>query len=134
MKLDKKIIITAIICFLISGTVGVVAYKVGAGDVSFTPENENWQVDNVEEAMNDLYNEKSELTLVFQPGSNQTAFTEYDMRIQLSSYANDFKYFSIIEAEKVRDVCTQIYFSSLPDVSTSNLSINTEYHSCSVPS
>ena len=55
MKLDKKIIITAIICFLISGTVGVVAYKVGAGDVSFTPDNSEWQVDNVEDAVNDLY-------------------------------------------------------------------------------
>jgi len=55
MKLDKKIIITSIICFLISGTIGVVASKLSAKDIGFTSTNENWQVNNVEDAMNDLY-------------------------------------------------------------------------------
>lgn len=60
MKLDKKIIITSIICFLISGTIGVVASKLSAKDIGFTSTNENWQVNNVEDAMNDLYEKNEE--------------------------------------------------------------------------
>ena len=76
MKLDKKIIITSIICFLISGTIGVVAYKAAAKDITFTPSNENWQVDNVEDAVNDLYNKNNSDYISFTIGSNNDAQTK----------------------------------------------------------
>lgn len=51
----KSIIITAVISVLLTSAVGVVAAKLTAKDIEFTSVNEEWQVDNVEDAMNDLY-------------------------------------------------------------------------------
>jgi len=50
----KTIILTAIVCFSISG-IGVVAVNILANDIGFTPNDEEWQVNNVNDAMNDLY-------------------------------------------------------------------------------
>ena len=54
-KIIITIVITAIIC--ISTTV-YASYKYFAKDIGFTPKNENWQVDNLEDAVNDLYENK----------------------------------------------------------------------------
>ena len=55
-KIIIAIVITAIIC--ISTTV-YASYKYFAKDIGFTPKNENWQVDNLEDAVNDLYEIKN---------------------------------------------------------------------------
>lgn len=54
-KIIITIVITSIIC--ISTTV-YASYKYFAKDIGFTPKNENWQVDNLEDAVNDLYENK----------------------------------------------------------------------------
>lgn len=51
-KIIIAIVITAIIC--VSTTV-YASYNYFAKDIGFTPKNENWQVDNLEDAINDLY-------------------------------------------------------------------------------
>lgn len=55
-KIIIAVIITAIIC--ISTTV-YASYNYFAKDIGFTPKNENWQVDNLEDAVNDLYERKN---------------------------------------------------------------------------
>lgn len=56
MKKDiKKYLIGIIIGLVISSASMVVAYSLNSSDVGFTPKNSNWQVSNVEEAVNDLY-------------------------------------------------------------------------------
>lgn len=54
-KIIIAVIITAIIC--VSTTV-YASYNYFAKDIGFTPKNENWQVDNLEDAINDLYENK----------------------------------------------------------------------------
>ena len=55
-KIIIAIVITAIIC--VSTTV-YASYNYFAKDIGFTPKNENWQVDNLEDAVNDLYERKN---------------------------------------------------------------------------
>lgn len=55
MKSNKKFIIGMLSGVLLASTVGVVAVKLTAKEIPFTSEDVEWQVDNVEDAMNDLY-------------------------------------------------------------------------------
>lgn len=57
IKNNIKVIIAVIISGVVFTTVGVyAASQILAKDISFTPKNENWEVDNLEDAINDLYN------------------------------------------------------------------------------
>lgn len=55
--MKKKIMKVSLLVFigLFIFTSGVVAAKLSAKDIGFTSANEEWNVDNVEEAVNDLY-------------------------------------------------------------------------------
>jgi len=55
MKSNKKFIIGMLFGILLASTVGVVAVKLTAKEIPFTSEDVEWQVDNVEDAMNDLF-------------------------------------------------------------------------------
>lgn len=52
LRVVIAIIITAIVCI---STTAYAAYNHYAKDISFTPSNESWKVENVEDAINDLY-------------------------------------------------------------------------------
>ena len=52
LRVVIAIIITAIVCI---STTAYAAYNYYAKDISFTPSNESWKVENVEDAINDLY-------------------------------------------------------------------------------
>ena len=58
----KKLITSRIFSFILGAIlfsgVTVFAYSISSKDIAFTPTNENWQVTNVEEAINDLYTKK----------------------------------------------------------------------------
>ena len=54
-KLNKEIILTFIITAIIFSSIGVLAVSLTAKEIGFTSTNEGWEVDNVEDAMNDLY-------------------------------------------------------------------------------
>jgi len=58
-KTFKTIALTSIITTVLLGSIGVAAYNVVAKEISFTPTNSNWQVDNVEDAVNDLYDKSN---------------------------------------------------------------------------
>ena len=51
----KIVVITSIVCFFISGVIGVAAVSLTASDVKFNSKDENWNPSNVNDAMNDLY-------------------------------------------------------------------------------
>ena len=57
----KKYLLGLISGLLISGTIAYAAnYLYQADEVSYTPSNTNWDVDNVDDAINELYNKISE--------------------------------------------------------------------------
>lgn len=79
---------------VISGTCISVyaAYNYYAKDISFTPKNESWQVDNIEDAINDLYTNKDvEYILLWENPNPEAAFSEQTLEIDFS----DYKYVAI---------------------------------------
>ena len=54
IKSNIKLIIGVIIGIFLTGSIGVIAYTINAKDVAFTPRNKNWNVSNVEEAIDYL--------------------------------------------------------------------------------
>ena len=68
MKVLKNPIFTFILGAIIFGSItGVIAYNVSA-NIEFTPDDQDWEVENVQGALNDLYSKKqidvSNMTLV----------------------------------------------------------------------
>ena len=56
----KRLLNSKLFIFILGGIIfgsitGVVAYTINAKDVTYTPKDNNWNVKNVEEAINDLY-------------------------------------------------------------------------------
>jgi len=133
MKINKYLL--GIITGIIISCSGVVfAYSISSKDIAFTPSNPEWQVENVEEAINDLYEKEKiadePLVLTYEPGSNSGSFTNFDMRINLAPLKNNYQYFKITKAEPIPEVaskCKNIFFNSKNDQTTGNISINTEY-------
>ena len=91
----KKYLICIIICLIISSTGIVVGYNLNSNDISFTPENNNWQVSNVEEAVNDLYDKSNlgDLEIIMSKGNvanGTTITTEVGSYIFVSSPATTY--------------------------------------------
>ena len=55
----KKYLIGFVIGALVFSGIGVAAYSILANDVKFIPKNDNWQVENVNDALNSLYISKT---------------------------------------------------------------------------
>jgi len=55
-KMKLKSILTVLMVALVSSGISVAAVKLTAKDIGFTSTHEEWEVSNVEDAMNDLYN------------------------------------------------------------------------------
>lgn len=55
MKINKKILLTAIISAVLASTISVAAVSLSAKDIGFKSTNENLKATNVEDAINDLY-------------------------------------------------------------------------------
>jgi len=91
-KITKQNIFFFILGLIIAGSVAVVAVNLTASTISFEPDDDDWEVETVQEALNDLYTEKetdfSKLELV----SNNTA-SHSSLTIQPSTY----KFFIITE-------------------------------------
>jgi len=81
-KVLKAVILTAIFTTILVGNIGVVAVTLTAKDIGFTSSKEEWQVNNVEDAMNDLYT----------MGSNYKAEAVSDIKYSLSHrYSSSFQ-------------------------------------------
>jgi len=57
------VLLTAFISVILTVGISVVAITLTAKEIKFVPINSEWQVDNVEDAMNDLYNISSSISL-----------------------------------------------------------------------
>ena len=58
MKINKTVkvwILSSLISIIATSGIAVAAVSLNAKEIPFTSKDENWQVDNVEDAMNDLY-------------------------------------------------------------------------------
>ena len=86
IKNNLKVFIAIIITLIISSTISICAYNYYAKDISFIPDNESWEVDNVEDTINSLYkNSKfdfsnSELLYSRNQGLNFTDSYTFDGR------------------------------------------------------
>lgn len=59
MKKTKLIFIIISICLVFSSISIYAAIKINSKDIGFTPKNSDWKVENVEEALNELYSNKT---------------------------------------------------------------------------
>ena len=55
----RKYVIGFILGAVLFSGIGVAAYVLTSSDVTFTPQNSNWQVGNIQEALNSLYISKT---------------------------------------------------------------------------
>ena len=55
MKINKKILLTSIISAVLASTISVAAVTLSAKEIGFTSTDSEWLVENVEDAVNDLY-------------------------------------------------------------------------------
>jgi len=59
-----KLVLSILICSIMFVGGGVVAVQIVAKDIIFTPTNGEWEVNNVEDAMNDLYKKINDSNVV----------------------------------------------------------------------
>ena len=64
MKVLKSRIFIFVLGFTLATTIGVVAANLSASNISFEPDDENWNVETVQAALNDLYTEKQSTRLI----------------------------------------------------------------------
>lgn len=92
MNVIKKVFKNPIFMFILGGlcfgSLTVFALSVNSNEVLFTPSNENWAVDNVEDAINDLYNKKWSIELIGQDNYDSTHSYAYQHTYDLTSYSN----------------------------------------------
>ena len=63
--ISKRDVFFLIIGIIIAGSIGVFAYSYKASDISYTPKDKDWNVKTVQEAITDLYENKTDPTLVY---------------------------------------------------------------------
>ena len=71
----KLVIMSSLITAIIVGSIGVIAASLSAKDIGFTSTNEEWQVNNVEDAINDLYESDTVETGTFEALDYSTTIT-----------------------------------------------------------
>ena len=76
------------------------------------------------------------MTAVFQIGSNNSGSTRQQTRINMRQYANIYKYFKITVANcatPTANNCSTIYFNSVGDQTSGNMSLNVQYSTYNYP-
>lgn len=108
---------------------GVLAMNISAKSVPFNPSNSSWKVENLQEAIDDLYSKITDQPLVinYEVGSNASSYTRMDTRLNVGPYVSKYKYFKITEATRAAGSCQEIYFNRFYDQTSGNLSINQQY-------
>ena len=109
-------------------TSGVIAAKLTAKDVGFTASNEEWKVDNVEDAVNDLYasyNTVFETSLRTESHSKNVGVTNFNLQ---SGSFKRYRYFKITKKTPNENVDKyNIYGWSVVEDSAIILNLNEEY-------
>ena len=88
----KKIIKNPIFTFILgaiifSGIISVAAYNIFANDIGYTPKDKTWKVDNVKDAIDELYTRSNLTEMVWiNPNLNATLFEPTTINADLSKY------------------------------------------------
>ena len=85
----KKYIIGFILGALIFGSIaGAVAYDISASQIGFEPDDEEWEVDNLQDALNSLYSSsgKTKTTLLWTNENPTSSFASQTLELNLSAY------------------------------------------------
>ena len=93
----KKIIKSRVFAFVLgaiifSGITGVAAYTIFASDIGYTPKDTAWEVDNVKDAIDELYEKKTTLNLIY----SDLPTSAYDATITRTTNLNPGKYLLIV--------------------------------------
>lgn len=99
MKSKLKIILGTIVGILIGTSVTVYAYNYQAKDIIFTPTDKSWEVDNVEEALDEIYKkskyEEYTGSITIKPSDLKQTLSTKDRflkdNIVIESIPNDYK-------------------------------------------
>jgi len=79
-KILKSRIFVFVLGIIVTSAISVVAANLEARTISFQPDDENWEVENVEEAINDLYTSKNSksipTTMTFAYGTPSQSSTK----------------------------------------------------------
>ena len=89
IKNNIRVIIILMICTILFTGFGVYANYYQAKDISFTPDNESWEVENVEDAINDLYKKKNATTIRKHGSINTTMDADVEEEIITDLYKNN---------------------------------------------
>ena len=133
----KKVVFAFILGVIITGSIaGVVAYNYDAKDVSFTPTDSDWNVNNVEDAIKSLKNSTGSAAgtslLWTNPNPNQV-FNPTTIPLNLSGYSsvlvggvydtnNPYTGYVIIDVGQ-SGVLNPCYYNGCPN--TRNITVNT---------
>ena len=90
-KILKNRIFIFVLGFILATTISVVAANLNANTIGFEPDDENWNVSTVEEAINDLYISDKPILVWTNPNPNVN-FVGQTVSINLSEY----KYIMIV--------------------------------------
>ena len=89
MKIINRSVVVAFILggIIFSSITGVIAYQFSAKDISYTPSNSNWKVNNVSDAIDELelYKQKSSSTLLWT-NTNPTIFGPQTISLNITDY------------------------------------------------
>jgi len=108
----KKFIIGFISGGIIFGSIGVYASGLLANSVGFTPKDTTWKVNNVEEAVNDLY----EIPETFKKLTNKTTVTSANLLEGVTAYNSDG---TLVTGNISTECITGSFYSSSETVGTS---------------
>ena len=126
-RIFKNPIFTFILGGILFGSItGVVAYSYSSNDISYTPKDTNWNVDNVGSAIDDLYNNRISENAF---GTVLYSSSQGDKIGKRSTSLNVSKGKYIIAAVKGTNWCSSE--SSWPNLNTSEFNLGSDYENLS---
>ena len=94
MKVLKSRIFAFILGGIIFSAIGVFAYAYNAGQITYTPKDSNWKVNNVKSAIDDL-NGKVMREITLQGSVNVYTSGGGNGQIKIDNFKQYFKYFTV---------------------------------------
>ena len=134
-RMIKNPIFAFILGAIIFGGIGtVVAATILAKDVSYTPKDTTWKVDNVKDAIDDLYTKANKEILnkftisIDSDSYSSTRIGRYDLNFS-GSITDNYKYFKVLSVEKLGNTTKtcEIKAWSNAQLTMYNIELNKQY-------
>ena len=109
--MKKSNIFSFIVGAVLFGGIGVVAaYNMLAKDIKYTPSDTSWNVDNVEDAIDDLYANK-----------NKEILNKFTLKVRAESYSSTYQGVTNYNMNNMSSIKDNYQFFKITDISTENL-------------